>query len=270
MTRKYVTLDKKRGETPLEVIERWRLLHTQFSSVPATYAGRLDPMAEGKLLVLLGDECRKQNEYTKLDKEYEIEVVLDLSTDTGDALGMSSYKAQETHPSTEALASAVSSVLGTHAVPFPVFSSRTVNGKPLFMYALEGALDTIQVPEHDETVYAIKLLSVEEVPSPLLLNRILEVLQVVPRSDEPSKALGADFRQDIIRSGWRALFGSMPERTFTVLKLRVACSSGTYMRTLASRIATKLGTTGFALTINRTKIGRHTKRGPFRYWSKKY
>lgn len=270
MTPRYVVLDKKRGETPLEAIERWQASHPRFASLPASYAGRLDPMASGKLLVLLGEECKKQDEYTKLDKEYVIEVVLDLSTDTGDALGLPVYSGIKTHPDKSALRSALAAVTGTHTVPYPAFSSKTVHGKPLFMYALEGALDTIAIPEHEETVYAIKLVAARDLPARELQERIGEALKDVPRSDEPSKALGADFRQDIIRAGWRALFDRMPERDFTVLKLRVACASGTYMRTLATRIARELGTEGFALSINRTKIGRYGKFGPFSLWTKTY
>ena len=266
----FIVIHKQRGETPLETIERWRFGSPAFSSLSASYAGRLDPMAEGKLLVLLGDECKKQNEYTKLDKEYEIEVVLDLNTDTGDALGLPTYEGNETHSNMSFVREALKSVHGTHQVPFPAFSSRTVKGKPLFMYALEGTLNTIQIPEHDETIYKIKILSLTELPAPKVLERILDVLKIVPRSDEPSKALGADFRQDVIRSGWKALFGRMPERSFTVMRLRVSCSSGTYMRTLATRIAKELSTTGFALSINRTKIGKYFRFGSFCFWSKSY
>lgn len=266
----YIVIHKKRGETPLEAIEGWRIDNPTHASIPASYAGRLDPMAEGKLLVLLGDECKKQNEYTKHDKEYEIEVVLDLSTDTGDALGLPKYAEIDPQSSKSSLQKVLANVSGTHQVPFPAFSSRTVDGKPLFMYALQGTLNTIQIPEHDETVYKIKILSLTEVPAPKLLERILDVLKIVPRSDEPSKTLGADFRQDVIRSGWKALFDRMPERTFTVMRLRVSCSSGTYMRTLATRIAKELDTTGFALSIRRTKIGKYVHLGPLRLWAKSY
>jgi tRNA U55 pseudouridine synthase TruB len=88
---KWIVLQKKRGETPLQVLEAWKKdyikEHPDFVNVPMSYAGRLDPMAEGKLLVLIGDECKKQDTYTKLDKEYVVELVLDVKTDTGDVLG---------------------------------------------------------------------------------------------------------------------------------------------------------------------------------------
>ena len=44
---------KNIGETPLEAIERAREEENISTDVPITYAGRLDPMAEGLLLVLV-------------------------------------------------------------------------------------------------------------------------------------------------------------------------------------------------------------------------
>ncbi len=221
-----------------------------------TYAGRLDPMASGKLLVLLGDECRRRDKYLGLDKEYEIEVLLDLSTDTGDVLGMPAYAGTETHPAKIAVRNALKKEVGMKRVPYPAFSSKTVNGKPLFTYALEGALDTIAIPEHDERVYRIALLGMERMPTDALKERIDALLALAPRTDSESKELGADFRQDAIRVAWNETLSGVKERDFAILRLRVICSSGTYMRTLAGRIAATLGTTGLALSIHRTWIGR--------------
>ncbi|MES2226116.1 MAG: hypothetical protein V4480_04920 [Patescibacteria group bacterium] len=269
MTPRYVVLEKPRGQTPLETLVAWQALHPQFSTLPASYAGRLDPMASGKLLVLLGEECKKQGEYRKLDKEYEIEVVLDLSTDTGDALGLPAYAEVDTNPDRK-LREVLKHLEGAHMVPYPAFSSKTVSGKPLFQYALEGTLDTITIPDHEETIYQIRLRSLERLTRAGLQERIDTALVSVPRSDEPSKELGADFRQDVIRAGWRVLFAAMPERSFVVLRLRVSCASGAYMRTLASRIGESLETRGFALSIRRSRIGVHNRFGPFRIWAKKF
>ena len=50
--------------------------------------GRLDPLAEGVLLILIGDECKNKEKYLGLDKEYEVAIIFGISTDTGDALGL--------------------------------------------------------------------------------------------------------------------------------------------------------------------------------------
>ena len=85
---RYGTIDKHVGETPLVALERFRLAqHIPFGT-PLAYAGRLDPMASGKLLILIGDECKVQEKYHSLDKEYHVEVLLGVSSDSGDVLGL--------------------------------------------------------------------------------------------------------------------------------------------------------------------------------------
>ncbi|HEY1041952.1 MAG TPA: hypothetical protein VGE48_00805 [Candidatus Paceibacterota bacterium] len=264
----YVLLDKKVGQTPLAAIDAWREANPAYVTVSATYAGRLDPMAEGKLLVLLGDECKNQERYRDLDKEYEIEVLLDLSTDTGDGLGIPMYGGTETVPETHARAKALRAQTGTHSVPYPVFSSKTVAGKPLFQYSLEGALDSIEVPSHKETIYRISELGYAKLSKEALKERIQTMLSLAPRVDAPSKRLGDDFRQDRIRAAWNDLFDVIPDRSFFVLRLRIICASGTYMRTLASRIGNALGTTGMALSIRRTRIGKFSRL--FRIWTREF
>lgn len=250
-------INKPVGVTPLEALQAWKKQHPAYADTPAAYAGRLDPMASGKLLVLLGDECKKQKKYTDLDKVYDIEVLLDVYTDTGDVLGMPRAEGRGTHPTFNIVKETLRAHVGTKRLPYPAFSSKTVEGKPLFLYALEGMLDTISIPEHDETIYKIRCRGITTVRKADLALRIQNILATVPRSNEPSKTLGADFRQGEIRSQWRNLFATLPDRTFTILSLRVSCGSGTYMRTLAGRIGESLGTGALVLSIHRGSIGRY-------------
>lgn len=266
-----VIIHKRVGQTPLEAIEAWKKEQSLPNDFSVSYAGRLDPMAHGKLLVLSGDECKQQSAYTGLDKEYIIEVLLDIETDTGDALGIPSLSSRPTDVTTAEVLSALQLEVGTHVRQYPIFSSKTVRGRPLFMYALENTLHTITIPEHEETIYRITLLSSEHISSSLLKGRVEDMLALAPTSDEPSKALGADFRIGTIRPAWNQIFESSKERTFQLLTLRVTCGSGAYMRTLAKRIGNTLETTGFALSIERTKIGSYLPL-PFGFgaWTRTY
>jgi tRNA U55 pseudouridine synthase TruB len=110
------------------------------------------------------------------------------------------------------------------------------------------------------------------VKSSELEKEIAQSLSSVPRSDEPSKILGADFRQDEIRERWSEMFKGIPkDREFQIVKIQVICASGAYMRTLVERIGTSLGTTACALSINRTKIGRYISVSTdFGFWIKAY
>ncbi len=269
MNNRYTVIEKSVGQTPLEAVALWKKNSGIPDTLPVSYAGRLDPMAHGKLLVLLGDECKKQKLYTGLDKEYEVEVLLDIGTDTGDVLGMPYLSSS--HANTERVHNALKNELGTHLRAYPVFSSKTVNGRPLFMYALQNTLHTITIPEHPETFYRLSLRSVETLTSDQLAGRVADMLALTPTSDEPSKALGADFRIAAIRPKWAELFKESESRTFTILTIRVVCGSGAYMRSLAGRIGECLGSRGCALSIHRTRIGSYLQL-PFGFgtWTRTY
>lgn len=250
--KKTLILEKRIGQTPLEAIQEWKSMHPEYATIPASYAGRLDPMASGKLLVLLGDECKRQTDYIGLDKEYETEVLLGVGSDTGDILGLVE-SGNEHSSSDEEIEAALASEVGTHTLPYPIYSSKTVRGKPLFLYALEGTLDAIEIPTHQETIHSIELLDQDRLSEVELATRIESLLALAPISDEPSKELGADFRIHAVRESWAEALTH--HRTYEVLHLRVFCGSGTYMRSLAGRIGEHLGSKALALSIHRTKIG---------------
>lgn len=269
---KYRIIYKNRGETPREAITRFQEKNPQWNGTPLSYAGRLDPMAEGKLLILFGDECKKQKLYTKLDKVYDITVLFDLCTDTGDILGIPSYTQKNTHPTVHTIRTYLrEQEHGTHIREYPRFSSKTVAGTPLFLYTLLGTIDSITIPSHKETIYRTRVSRVVPISKDALKKEIEDGLRIVPRSDEPSKTVGADFRQDTIRKSWEDLFNTIPERTFFVAHIRVVAGSGAYMRTLSERIGKGHHTGALALSIKRTTIGKYQKLPfGFGFWIKKY
>lgn len=52
------------------------------------YIGRLDPIASGIVCFLEDDECKKGGSLLSFDKTYTFNLILGLSTDSGDPLGM--------------------------------------------------------------------------------------------------------------------------------------------------------------------------------------
>jgi tRNA pseudouridine(55) synthase len=251
--KRFVVLDKKIGETPLEALMLWKQAHPAYVGVPATYAGRLDPLASGKLLVLLGEECKRKDAYTGLDKEYEVSILLDLATDTGDLLGMPQSGSESTFPSKDDVEEVLREQLGTRSHAYPLFSSKTVDGVPLFMHALTGT--KVTVPTHPETIHRIVFRDIRSESSETIQAYIEKALSVVPRDDSESKGAGNDFRQDTIRAAWTSLFNSTDKREYCVIRIKVVCGTGTYMRTLAERVGEALGTCAVAASIHRTRIG---------------
>lgn len=251
-----VMLWKQKGETPLMALNAWRRAHPRYKDTPATYAGRLDPMAQGKLLILLGEECKKRERYLKLDKEYEVEVLFDIGSDTADALGLASYAGRKTKVDRMHLEQALKRETGAHVRAYPAYSSKAVNGKPLFQHALEGSLSVIEIPTHVERIYGIRIREMRALSSKALKEYVEAFLAKVPSADESSKRLGADFRIADVRAAWQGVFADAQERTFGVVTLTVSCASGAYMRSLAERLGSAFGTKALALSIKRTNLGR--------------
>ncbi|MDB5244573.1 MAG: ine55 [Parcubacteria group bacterium] len=226
-------------------------------------------MASGKLLILLGEECKRQTAYTKLDKEYEIEILLGVGSDTGDVLGLVEAAPRLPVVRTTQLKKALKKEEGAQVHAYPVFSSKTVGGKPLFLHALEAGLDTITIPTHTEHLYQIRYRDFYELKANQLFDRVDLLLQKVPHSMASSKKLGRDFRIEEVKLCWGAV-ALAGVKSFWVIRLRVVCGSGTYMRSLSERIGANLGTSALALSIHRTRIGKYLPLGPFGFWYKSY
>ena len=255
---RYLTLEKAVGETPLQCVEAYRSEHPELIGVPLAYAGRLDPMASGKLLILVGDECKRQTEYHALDKTYEFSVLLGISSDTGDVLGRLSTDEAPPHPTDEALRELTSTLIGSITLPYPAYSSKTVAGKQLHQWALADALDSITIPTKTSTIYELTYHHTIDIPRNELCHLARTKIDSLPQVTEASKLLGRDFRRVDIRNDWElvARTQTLPE-TYQIAYFSCTASSGTYMRTLATLIAEKLCTQGLAWHIHRTRIGRH-------------
>lgn len=110
------------------------------------YAGRLDPMAEGVLVVLVGDENKRREAYLSLNKEYIVEILFGFETDSYDMLGLAPSSLAGQEKNTDVLKSYLGSFVDVHDQEYPPYSSKTVVGKPLFVWAREGNIGTIKIP----------------------------------------------------------------------------------------------------------------------------
>lgn len=265
----YVVLEKKVGETPLACLEAYRLQHPELTQIPMAYAGRLDPMASGKLLVLQGDECKVQEKYHGLDKEYEFEILFGVSSDTQDVLGIV-QKHGGSNVARAKLEEVAQCFIGQIELPYPLFSSKTVKGKPLHTWTLEGRVNEITIPTKRSQIHSLEVLEMQTLTQKEVYAYAAEKIETIPKVTDARKAIGNDFRRTEVRASWKA-FAETQNENYTVAKIRCVCSSGTYMRSLSEAIAAKLGTTGLAFSIHRTIIGSYLPL-PFGlgFWRKKY
>jgi tRNA pseudouridine55 synthase len=233
-----LTIYKQKGETPLECINRFKQENPLYSDSKMTYAGRLDPMAEGLLLVLVGEECKKKETYLALHKEYEVDVLFGVSTDTGDCLGVVKKVVEKNIVFDKNL---LERHIGKKNQKYPMYSSRTVDGIPLFAWARKGIE---KIFKKEVEVFSIDYIKQSSIKAESLLLKVREDVDMVV----------GDFRQDEIIDSWEKHLVSL-KNSFVVITIKVTCSSGTYMRVLAEEIGVDVGIPALALRIKRTKVG---------------
>jgi len=251
---KHILVYKKEGETPLQAINRLKNKYPEYKSEKIGYAGRLDPMAEGLLLLLIGYENKQKKKYENLSKVYECEVLLGVRTDTFDILGLVDNQTtllQE--KSNKDIGRVLNSFIGKSTQPYPAFSSKTVLGKPLYYWAREGKLLEITVPTKEIEIYQLTLLDIFSMKKEEIHSSILKRIEIVE----------GNFRQESVKKTWETFFNTTSKREFKMLKIRVFCSSGTYVRFLANQIGKKLNQQSLAFSITRVKIGESTLEDAF-------
>ncbi len=238
------TIYKKIGETPLSALERVRQNKGISESVPMTYAGRLDPLAEGLLLILTGEECKEKEAYTNLSKTYEFEILSGIGTDTYDVLGLvvdTDVDQTITHNAVEAY---LEENKKTIIQNYPPYSSKTFKGKQLHQHAREGNLPEMT---HEVTLFGYSFLGERKSTGAEILGTILERIALVE----------GDFRQEDIKEKWRDVLKENKEALFQITRWKIQVSSGFYVRQLVHDISKRLHIPLVTFHINRTAVGEY-------------
>jgi len=190
-------LDKPLGLTSNAALQvAKRLLQAR----KAGHAGTLDPLATGLLPLLFGEATKLAFLLSDADKTYLADVVLGVTTTTGDAEGAT----LETRPvavTPGEIEDALRRFRGEIAQVPPMYSALKREGRPLYAYARAGE-------------------QVERRPRRVWIHS-LELL----------------------------------ERTAATLRIRVHCSKGTYIRTLAEDLGRALGTGAHLGALRRVASG---------------
>lgn len=240
-------LYKPAGQTPLQALFELKKQKPELRSTPLTYAGRLDPMAEGLLLVLAGEAVHEKDAFLGLDKEYRVIALLGVQTDSFDLLGIP--KATLSYPmlEDEKIRQSLQSYVGETSLPLPIYSSPPYKGKPLHVWAQEKSIRTEDAPQRQTNIYSITEIALTELPAIDILKHITSTIPEIEGS----------FRQDEIINAWHELLARDPHKLIQTASFTVRCSSGTYIRSLVNEIGKKLGTGSCVYTLVRTKIGEY-------------
>lgn len=236
ITNGIVNIYKEPGFTSFDVVAKLRGI---FHQKKIGHTGTLDPEAVGVLPVCLGNATRVCELLTDHEKEYEALMVLGIETDSGDTSGNTiSSKTFEQNISLQVFRQKLEETslgfLGDYDQIPPMYSAKKINGKKLYEYARQG-----QVIERKPCKVNISKLQILDVASELTEN-IKKDFYLIGQGDncEP----------------WE-LINKADNNKLLWVRLRAACSKGTYIRTLCEDIAAKMGYKACMAGLIRTQVG---------------
>jgi tRNA pseudouridine55 synthase len=147
---KMLLVDKPKGLTSSRVVER---IKKKFN-VKAGHTGTLDPLATGLLVVLTGKYTKNASLFLKLDKAYEVKVVLGIETDTFDSEGMV-LRRSDNEVTREELERVLKEFSGDIWQTPPSFSAKKMAGQKAYQLARKGI--SVDIPPKKVSIYSLEL-----------------------------------------------------------------------------------------------------------------
>lgn len=238
-----INVYKKRCDTPYQTVKKVRNMLGFDDSVKIGYAGRLDPLASGVLLLMIGDECKNRDVHQNHSKTYTFDLVVGISTDSLDPLGIITEIDQSSLNINESqIIKLLNTFVGSQSQKYPSFSSKTINGISMYKLAKKNKLKENEIPSKLINIHKISLNSMRSEKFQEYTDQIIDDI----------KRIKGYFRQNEVINSWKILNFN---ENVKIINITVEVSSGTYIRVLAEEIAKKLDTIGIADNIIRTRVG---------------
>jgi len=143
-------VDKPKGITSARVVAKIK----KKVNVKVGHTGTLDPLATGLLVVLTGKRTKNASLFLKLDKAYEVKVVLGMRTDTYDLEGK--VLSRNSDPVTqEQLEQVLQGFRGEIWQTAPPFSAKKIEGRKAYQLARKGL--AVDIKPSKVTVQSLEL-----------------------------------------------------------------------------------------------------------------
>jgi tRNA pseudouridine55 synthase len=134
-----VLIDKPVDWTSFDVVAKIRGIVSsgQKQRIKVGHSGTLDPFASGLLIILLGSYTKRAQEFTKLDKIYDVTLKLGEKSTTGDPEGEKSV-ISDIIPSQSDIGEVLKKLSGNQMQKPPAYSAIKVNGQRSYVLARQG------------------------------------------------------------------------------------------------------------------------------------
>jgi tRNA pseudouridine(55) synthase len=243
---------KEAGNTMIQTMDKFKKdnnINNNQRLCKVCYCGRLDPMARGKVLLLVGDECKKMDDYLGTIKEYEFEILFGLSTDTDDPLGIieniHDYKEEEVTHYLEQIKEYIK--CGSFEQNFHKYSSKRVDGKPLWAHTKNDLNHSNNINEkhnisHNVNIFDIEYKEIKKYNFNEWKNSIINIINKIDKKN--------DFRQETIINNYNKL----NINNLYSIPIKIKVSSGFYVRQLVADIKNHFNIVILTYDINRINI----------------
>ena len=146
-----IVINKPMGMTSYDVVH---VISKELNIKKVGHTGTLDPLAEGVLIICIGQATKLVELITAYDKEYIAGVKLGVETDTYDIDG--EVLKEEEVPENLPIEEVVKSYQKTYLQEVPIYSAIKVNGKKLYEYARNK--EPVTLPKKEVTIKEIEVL----------------------------------------------------------------------------------------------------------------
>lgn len=240
---------KRRYQTCLQMLDEIRREFEALRDKKMSYAGVLDPMAEGWVPILVGkEENQDRVRHTQSVKEYVVGILLGIQTDSNDLMGVVEKFESASLRRAATLFEIVKSLEefpSSHKQKISAFANKKYRSKPLWWYKLnEGDLPEEALVERSVQIWDREVVSMREVTREYLVEEIVAM----------SEVFGESFRMPKIVPSWGKFFEEVLVESFVVLEVRMTVSKGFFVREFVRDLSVQTGVPMCAHTLKRTKV----------------
>ena len=228
-------LDKPYRWTSADLVRKCKFTlqkHFGLRKLKVGHAGTLDPLATGLLLVCIGKATKLAETLQASEKEYVATVEFGATTASFDLEQPVEQFFPYDHITEEAVRAALPAFIGPQDQVPPVFSAKIVGGLRAYEYARSGE------------------------PLELKTNRI-EIYDIALEGFTLHNTMEGDgyVVDEVVRHVHNYHTSSTSDGTRPAATLRIRCSRGTYIRSLARDLGLALGSGAYLTALRRTASG---------------
>lgn len=170
MNEEIILVNKPKGITSFDVI---RIFRKKLGIKKIGHAGTLDPMSTGLMILGIGKGTKKLTELMKLDKTYEADILIGVSTDSFDIEGQITEDKKIDNLDEKLVIETLKLLEGVHEYEVPKFSAKKVQGKKLYEMARKGI--DFKPPLKRMHIYKAEFISLKKLGDHFILKAKFDV-----------------------------------------------------------------------------------------------